>query len=270
MNALLTIATNFNEHAINRFVKSFRQFNTNDKIIIVINQKDARDKVDYLKTLKSEFQVDWRVVDDSYIFNKYYVISERFNIFKSILRDEELRMIFMCDSRDVLFQNDPFTATNMLTFFLEPEIICNEPFNTFTIRHLDSKIFDNIKNKHIICAGTIMGMQKDVLSICNTLAENIAKIPIILNEVGNPFNFDQAILNMLVYSGAIINQFILSNNQDGIVNTIGLSQSFRKIHDGFFYTENGIRSAVVHQFDRCDRGILLQLKERGLDIEDLL
>lgn len=271
MNTILTIATNFKQSAIDRFVLSFRQFNTIDKVIIVINHDDVKNNKDYIKKTKEKWNIDWRVFDDSYLFNKYFIISERFSIFESILKNEDVDLVFLCDCRDVLFQGDPFISTNSLTFFQEPEIIANEQFNSFTINFIDKATFIKIKHNPIICAGTIVGPRNLIIDLCKTLKDLISKAPIIFNEVNNPFNFDQALLNIIVYSNKLGHeQFVLSNNEGGIVNTIGLSHSFRKIERGFFYTKNNIRSTVVHQFDRCDKQILQNIAERGLDVSDLI
>lgn len=269
-NLIISVATNFNPIAIERFVRSFKQFNTLDKILFIINKQDVEKHGDFIQHQKSN--IDWYVVDDTYLFNKYYVITERFKYISKILKSVDCDKVFMVDARDVIFQGNIFDL-NKLTFFKEADVIQNEPYNRFVVNHVNSAAYQNIKHLPIINAGTIFGPKDKIITVCDIIYEAISKIPIVLNEVNNPFNFDQGYLNVAVHYLKILNgDFDISGNEDGFVNTIGLPCSYKVIdNDGFFITQNKLKSRVVHQFDRCNHNMITQLaKRRMLPVDDLL
>lgn len=268
-NLIISVATNFNPIAIERFVLSFRQFNILDKILLIINKEDVKKHDRFIKKYKTD--IEWYVVDDTYLFNKYYVITERFKYISKILKNIDCDKVFMVDVRDVIFQDNIFKL-NKLTFFKEADVIENEPYNRFVVNHVNSKAFQIIKHLPIINAGTIYGPKNKIIDVCNSIYNNISKIPVVLNEVNNPFNFDQGFLNVAVhYLKFADNDFDLSGNEDGYVNTIGLSCAYKNVDDnGFFVTKNGLKSCVVHQFDRCSKEMIKQLTQRGLPVDDLL
>ena len=270
MNAVISVATNFNPISIDRFITSFTNHNLLDKVVIIINNNDAEKHKEFCK--KHKFNIEWFVVDDSYLFNKYYVITERFKYISKILKNSNYDKVFMVDIRDVIFQDNIFAKLNRLTFFKEADIIENEPYNRFVVNHVNPTAYQTIKKLPIINAGTVFGSRKEIIEVCNNIYDNISKIPIVLNEVQNPFNFDQGYLNVAVHYHKILNgNFDLSGNEDGIVNTIGLSCAYKAINEnGFFITKNGLQSCVVHQFDRCDKDTIEKLRYRGLPVDDLL
>lgn len=268
-NLIVSVATNFNPVAIERFVLSFRQFNILDKILLIINQEDVKKHSDFIKKYKTD--IEWYVVDDTYLFNKYYVITERFKYISKILKNIDCDKVFMVDVRDVVFQGNIFELEN-LTFFKEADIIENEPYNRFVVNHVNPKAFQVIKHLPIINAGTIYGPKDKIIDVCDSIYDHISKIPVVLNEVNNPFNFDQGYLNVAVhYSKFVGGDFDLSGNEDGYVNTIGLSCAYKNVDDnGFFINMNGVKSHVVHQFDRCSKDMIKQLIKRGLPVDDLV
>lgn len=266
MNAVITVSTNFHKSQILRFVNSFKESNQTDKIIIVISKEDVNKHSTFIKELKHT--VEWFVVDDSYLSNKYYIISERFKFYTKILASFDFKTVFLCDCRDVIFQGDIFKHNvQKLTLFCEEGVIEPEPFNRFTISYCDNAKYDKIKHNKIINAGTILGPQKDILELCYNITSHIEKIPQLKNEVGNPYNFDQAVLNIIGYNHFNVN--IVPNCT--IINTMGLASAHKEINDsGYFISRDGVICDVVHQLDRCPKDMIQQLQQRGLCVDDLL
>lgn len=266
MNAVITVATNFQKSQILRFVNSFRENNQTDKLIIVISNNDVKKHSDFIEEMKHV--VSWFMIDDSYLSNKYYIISERFKFYIKILASYNFENVFLCDCRDVIFQGNVFKHNiQKLTLFCEEGMIEPEPFNRFTISYCNKTKYDFIKHNKIINAGTILGPQKDIVDLCNTIISHIAVIPELKNEVGNPFNFDQAVLNIIGYEHP--NADIIQNCN--IVNTMGLSIAHKEINDkGYFVSRDGNICDVVHQFDRCNTDMIDKIVKRNLPIDDLL
>jgi hypothetical protein len=272
-NLIITVATNFKPTAIERFVKSFRFTNTDDHICICINHNDSNKHFTFLKEMNRQYNVDFFLIDDSFLTNKYYIQTERFKIFIPILKSYDVANVFMCDSRDVIFQRNIFEyKCNKLIAFEEADIIANESFNTFVIKSYCNTRYELIKNKKILNVGTLYGEKDYIIHVCNKITELLNNAPVYFNHVGNPYLYDQAVYNIAVYTGLLNAEYInVSNNSQGIVNTIGLQCAFKQINnDGFFTNINGDVCYVVHQFDRCTQDMLLKLKNRGLPIEDLL
>lgn len=270
MNAVIAVATNFNPISIDRFITSFRQYNLLDKAVVIINKTDVEKHKEFCRNHKHD--IEWFVIDDSYLFNKYYIISERFKMFTAILKQSNYEYVFLADVRDLIFQGDIFAKLNKLTFFKEAAAIEDDQYNKYTINHINPAAYQIIKSQPIINAGTIYGPKNKIIEVCEFLTDAISKTPIVLNEVNNPFNFDQPHLNVAVhYFKFLGGDFNLSGNEDGVVNTIGLSCAYKAINEnGMFVTKHGIQSCVVHQFDRCDNDTIEKLKYRGLPVEDLL
>lgn len=266
MNAVITVATNFKQSQILRFVNTFRESNQTDKIIIIISNNDVEKHSSFIKNMKHV--VDWFVVDDSYLSNKYYIISERFKFYIKILALYNFENVFLCDCRDIIFQGNIFKHNiQKLTLFCEEGNIEPEPFNRFTISYCNKNKYDLIKHNKIINAGTILGPQKDIVDLCHTIVSYIAVIPELKNEVGTPFNFDQAVLNIIGYEHPNVD--IIPNCK--IINTMGLSIAHKDINEnGYFITRDGDICDVVHQFDRCTSDMICKIAKRNIPIDDLV
>ena len=253
---VLTYCSGYSEIIYNRFAGSLFDTGYDGKIIFFIKDIDTQ----YIKNLKNNYnnKIDYIICN-----SKFHVQSYRYIHFKKYLDDNKniADYIFICDSRDVLFQknfeNYPLDINYNLFVFAEDTIIKNDP-NTLTwIKALEcnEKDYNIIINNITICSGTTYGTYDGIL---NYLTKFIYK----LNSYHSSHMFktkasDQGIHNFLVYCNQL-NNFKILTNKDNLVNTIGMSK--KKIND-----ENKIVnidknvSFIVHQYDRMSTDMLKKI-----------
>jgi len=270
-NLVLATSTNFTQSSLERFIGSFRQSDIDDVIAICINQLDVTNNKDFLRYTHDKYKVDYLIIDDSHLTNKYYIQNDRFRFYQNIINEYNVDKVFICDCRDVIFQDNIFKNDGLI-FVKEADIIQNEPFNTFVIRSYNNQAYETIKNKPILNVGTILGKKEDIINVCKLITEYLKTAPVYFNEVGNPFLYDQAVFNIIVhYTDLIKTPYTLTGNNEDVVNTIGLAHSYRNINDeGVFVNISGNIPAVVHQFDRCSADLINKIANRNLPITDLL
>lgn len=161
--------------------------------------------------------------------------------------------VMLADSRDVLFQRDPFAdLPEGITTGLESIVVRDQPANLQWLQHLygDDPAFpmDDILPQKVICSGVTLG---DVTSVGKYLelicAEFMEKLP---RMIHTPY-LDQGAHNALIRTGRIPGVHLTSNGEDSIA-TIGTSDltEFTLTPSGSLLAGNGRPVSVVHQYDR--------------------
>ena len=87
--------------------------------------------------------------------------------------------IFLCDSRDVYFQSNPFDFPykSDINFFLEDKKIKECPINSkWILRTYGEQIFNEIREEIIMCAGTVMGTQEKIIEYLFLVSNQISKL----------------------------------------------------------------------------------------------
>ena len=170
--------------------------------------------------------------------------------------------VLLCDSRDVLFQKNIEcykVDSNYDIFFTEEDKIidkCNINKNWLKLieTSINESFIENIKEKTIICSGTIFGTIKGISNfldiICDTMS-NIIKI----DEPG----LDQGIVNYLLYTNKLndIKYKLLSNKTSDFVNT--LQYGIQTIENNYIINYNKDVTFIVHQWDRLEKNLWKQL-----------
>lgn len=161
--------------------------------------------------------------------------------------------VMLADSRDVLFQRNPFAdLPEGITTGLESILVRDQPANLQWLQHLygDDPAFpmDDILPKNVICSGVTLG---DVTTVGKYLelicAEFMEKLP---RMIHTPY-LDQGAHNGLIRTGRIPGVHLTSNGEDSIA-TIGTSDltEFTLTPSGSLLAGNGRLVSVVHQYDR--------------------
>lgn len=155
-------------------------------------------------------------------------------------------------------QLDPFADLLQLAtvpdliFPLEDRIIGTCIFNSYAVRRCyGSGVLRQIANQTVICSGVIIGSPAGFRTLTQLMTPSRC-----------PFDkmADQAVLNKLVYGGALPQRLSLRLDVrgTGIVNTLGVFKGqlrageFQRDHirDGLVLNDDGKPSACVHQYDR--------------------
>jgi len=115
----------------------------------------------------------------------------------------------------------------------------------------------NIKEKPIICSGTIFGTIKGIKDfldiICDNMTNNI--------KIDKP-GLDQGIVNYLIHTNKLNNlrYKLLSNKNSEFVNT--LQYGIQNIKDDYVVNYNNDVTFLVHQWDRLNQ----PLRKKLIDI----
>ena len=133
------------------FLASLRRF-YNGQVLFFVGKNDHQLK----KNIK--------YYDSSYLevnSHKHEIIIKRYKILIDYLKGEKnISNIFFCDSRDIYFQSDPFKYSyeGSINFFSEEANIEDCPINSqWMNKTLGKNIFAELRKKHIVCCGTVMG-----------------------------------------------------------------------------------------------------------------
>jgi hypothetical protein len=177
------------------------------------------------------------------------------------LNDEDL--VFLVDSRDLIFQVNPNLVGNTLIqkaelhffdegvkFFknMKPQFLGNSPTNMAWAKlFVDDATYDfkNITNNTIINGGCVFGRVKHVKNFVD-----IACIKIKNNKNRFHHILDQMIVNIPVFSGDLSSaNFKINRNGTVVLNMCGIIEENVTNNNGVLQIENVI-IPVVHQYDR--------------------
>lgn len=167
---------------------------------------------------------------------------------------------FASDFRDVYFQDDPFRS--LLTQQSAAHLLLSEEYTGLQIQRnsfnknwvsacFGHEGLEQVKNKQIICSGTIMGKPRGFAELQRKVNNDWVTNHRGCQHVGS----DQGIVNYLFYTGQLTST-IAQAWGEGIVNTLGqvpITVKAKYLHTGgkFLVTNNdGTLSPVVHQYDR--------------------
>ena len=164
--------------------------------------------------------------------------------------------VMLSDTRDVVFQRDPFdfTINDSLCCFLEdPSVtIANEIHNAGWIRRgFGQDVLDAIGNNPISCAGITMGSSDAVLEYTKRMC-SILLTPRIRSIAGIT-GLDQGIHNYAIRMNDFGKRLHLFENLKGPVMTMGLmKQEKRNIHPDsrLLLNSDGSICHTIHQYDR--------------------
>ena len=160
--------------------------------------------------------------------------------------------IMLTDTRDVLFQRDPFDfdINNSLCCFLEDKSksISTCPFNSEWINYMFGKnVLDEIGSNMISCAGVNIGNYRSIMSYLTVMIDYI-------NTLGNKAYIDQGIHNYIIHKNILGNKVNLRlfENGKGPVLTMQYMKDIDIIfnNDGLIINYDGSIPSVLHQYDR--------------------
>lgn len=257
-NAVLGVSINFDENRLKNLILSFRQVNIRDDLILFVDPKE-------ITKLQSHFH-RYNVMLKSFCF---YDIAEttvhnsRYIKCLEFLHDHiEYENILLCDTKDVIFQKDPFEslAKDSLFFFQEDSgirIADEMAYNGGWIYSAyGEEILHNIFPYNIICSGTILGSREKILVLLDTVKSEFLKIRSTRPDTYRSMILDQAVVNYLArFNKEIIDISQIKVNGD-IVATIGISASEDPqrrdeiLISGHHMLVNGFDPSIIHQYDR--------------------
>jgi hypothetical protein len=248
MNLILSVAAGYNWKQLEIFIKSLRKCYA-ERVVLILNNPDFE-----LTNKLNEFNIEFVKTD---IIPKESILTRHSYYIKYLENNREFKNVFLTDSRDVFFQNNPFQFNykNCINFFLEDEIIKNSSVNKkWIMRTVGKKELNKISNNYISCCGTVMGKFNNILNYCKEMKNHIEKFPYkrSLHSIlwgRKNLSYDQGIQNYLVYSG-ILKNIGFYNNQNGNVANLHTSKLLKFNAKNRLVNIKEEEYSVVHQYDR--------------------
>ena len=261
-NLIITICMNYTYEIFERFISSLFDSINNTDLMIFISINDIK----HINKLKQIYPyIKYKIVDSGTI----HIVNYRFKMYYEYLQNNtNYQYIFMCDSRDVLFQKNifkhPILEKNYDLYLFEEEskhiTIDTCQFNTLYVKKSCLDIYSNIKNKPIICVGTILGNYKGIMEYLkhfNNILNN--EIPEIKK---GEYGVDSGINYKIIYNNLLENiKVYICKNSDNLVYTMAFPIYLNLInYDKLLNSEKKILydeniSYCVHQYDRLDDNI---------------
>ncbi|CAF1005464.1 unnamed protein product [Adineta ricciae] len=242
-----------------RFVRSARKSCNNCHIIIFLHSKIiAEEDFRQLALFYSIIFIPYDTWISSHLnirLSSIPTVSLRWIIISQYLKrlddiKSPYKYVFICDSRDVIFQRNIFDYVNEyedgLFVFQETTKMnirkCS--YNSKWIKDCYGETELNlIGDQKIICAGTILGSWKAMRNYLSIVEQ-------VTSQRYQQCN-DQGIHNHIVYRDKINNTKIhIISHERGFVGTLGYSATFKRNQFGLILNENEQVYAVIHQFDR--------------------
>ena len=249
-NLMITSVSNYNWNNIAVFFKSYQKvnFENTDFVVYVHNVTEKT-----IEKMKSCGAIVYPFPDEYKTVN---VINSRWKLYSEYLKNNpnKYNLVFTGDSRDIIFQRDIFKVYKdikkpFLGLAIEDGFISQEPLNKiWVIDAYGEELFNTIKDKRIICLGTIWGTADKFLEFVDTMWNILSSEWGVKGKV-----IDQGVGNYIVYHDKMWNDCIIfSENRDGPVMTLALTnRAFINLDsDNNILNVIGEVASVVHQYDR--------------------
>jgi hypothetical protein len=237
---VMTLCTGYDYPIFQRFVGSLYDTGFSGSCYIFCQESDRP----VLDKLKEEYPKVVAVPCDLSRFNTH-MQSSRFKFMAEYL-DVDYDYLFICDSRDVLFQKniEEFPLKGDLYAFEEEQIIGNCRFNSTWIRDVERVLGRQvpIQHKTVICSGTVIVSKQAAFKYLNAMSE------IMLDPRWVKYPADQGPHNYLCHENPLGLDITFSSNTDNLVNTVGYGH--KEVLNHKIVNAQQEVSYVVHQYDR--------------------
>ena len=269
-NLIMTTLINYEYDIHYRFIGTLFDSIDNVKLVVFITKNDEK-HINKIKNIYNNIEYILIHMKDIHIVNL------RFKLYYDyLLKNKDIyNLIFLCDSRDVIFQKNIFThpiITNNYDLYLFEEesdniTIDKCQFNSLYVKKTQLNIYDLVKNKNIVCAGTILGNYKGIIQYLyhfNNILDN--EIP---NSQKNLYGVDAGINYKIIYNDLLKNINILfCKNKNFLVYTMAFPiylnlidyQKLLNNNNQIMYNNN--ICYCIHQYDRLDKMIKKQISNK--------
>ena len=250
-NIIITPAIGMPANDIILFLSSLRRFYSGE-VLFFVGKKDHQLK----KNIK--------YYDASYIevnSHKHEIIIKRYRILIDFLKNKNnISNIFFCDSRDIYFQSDPFKYSydGSLNFFSEDSNIEDCAINSqWMNKTLGKKTFEELRKKHIVCCGTVMGTVDAFHDYSNQMEIMSKKYPykkrlkylLTFRRDKEGRGCDQSYAAYLIYKN-ILKNFKIHSNSLGPVATVYHLNNYKFNNKNELINSKGEPYVIVHQYDK--------------------
>lgn len=255
-NLVMGIASGYTVEKIKPFIMSLRQ-HYDDYIVLFMNEVSPE-----MEEFSSKFSIHTCIPEHPLSNNPIQVLIDRWVLYREFLNErhfDDVENILMADTRDIVFQDNPFKylLAHSVEFFLEPEKFKNCAHNRpWIVGCYNEQRAQEIDDEFIICAGTIMGTMSGMTNFVEVMSKEIER----LTASGKGVQYvDQPIVSHLVYGGQV-DDYGLNHNGHGAVATMHHSKELTFNRSGVLLNYDGTVIPVVHQYDRCGAASVIFVK----------
>jgi len=196
----------------------------------------------------------------------------RYKIYEDYLSDklDKYNMVLHADIRDTYFQKDVFkfykNKKHFIGLALEDGNLTHYISSSWMKNQYGKEIYEELKNKTIICSGTIWGTVDKFLELVKLIWQEIIK--------KSPYNLsihDQTAEAYLIYHKNMFNDCIITSDiYSGPIMTVGLSnKNFSFDSKDKLLNLKGDIAAVIHQYDRKPKMVKI-VKKKFINIPENL
>ncbi len=230
------------------FVSCARENGENCDIVAFTKDLSAftRDKL-------KEYHIHCVEIPDRY--EKEGPIDYRYGLYIEVLnkKRQDYDHVLFCDTRDVFFQAPMFPDPSdgpYLGVAVESGSIGGDDWNRRWMQErFGMEQYEALKDKNVLCAGTIWGSSEVIYSFCNSMIDNLSDPEFNFIDINDQTSYQYMVYNKVVPAEGAEVQF--SCLKDGIVATIG-NKGDHRVCDGILYTpsDGANKPSLIHQWDR--------------------
>jgi hypothetical protein len=223
---IISSSHNYTKNQLYTLVKSLNDSGYTDKKIMVVYECDS-------STKKFLIENGWEIYERN--LNDIQVVSKRFKDIPDILRTyNEYEQILVTDSRDVYFHKNPklLPPYDLFIGIDGDYLLKDNEWATKEMMKMYPTEYDTIKNYHHLCAGVVLGKNKNIINIFEDVYDYIFKSELKVKKS----TVDQMALNILAYTK--YNYTTIKDN-----SVINLSCTDWDVTEEY---------NIYHQYDRVD------------------
>lgn len=253
-NLILGVATNYTVAELKPLILSMRRHYKGHAVLFMHNPGD--DMIELL--VKNNIEL---VLLPTLIFNGVDICNERHVHYLKYLIEHghKYDRAFTIDTRDLIFQGDPFAheCTTDLEVFDEGEVYanCNCNGNWWINGIYGGAMFKYMADKKILCAGSTMGTVQGMKLYLSRLLEEIAHMKKVRGpqlQAQNPV-VDQPCHGVIIHNYQYPGKYKVHRNGYGPVATMSFFGECTFNDEGYLLNKDGSIPAVVHQWDRVEQ-----------------
>ena len=244
------------------FALSARIHHPSDRIVLLTDSETPVDAVTLLKKMRIELRAAFTGPRDT----NFHIQRRRYREYFRLLMSLDCEMIFMADTRDLIFQSNVFAGFSngdpFLALFEEDHILGEEVYNREWITAFHGKeAFQELAPYHVICSGTTLGTHKAVLAY---LAYMVAIIE--NNSKYYHWNGDQGHHNYLIRKGLLSHPSQVFPNTNPHVHHFSLKENcdlnskYQLTKHHYLALNSGVKPAAIHQYNRNETVVIQFLK----------
>ena len=244
-NLVMAAAKGYSFYDLEPFLLSFKKNCTSADLVIFV------DELSDFTTAKIKSCVEGvQLIPIPAEVKHYAIVNSRFVMYKKFLDENaNYEKIFVTDIADVIFQADVFEKyakqKNFLVCAAEGITVGDDPggFNqTWTRAFLGEEGFQKLKNKTVLCAGTILGSCAEMKILFQRLLDAI------FDKTSH--GIDQVFYIYIIHNKLVpVKNLIKSDVRTGEILTVSVLQDYETLNEKILRGDGKV-PAVVHQYNR--------------------